>query len=423
MLQSFDRMHLDLSTRPKYEYLNVHQYDKNSRLLYIQVTDDGKPVTLSPIAKAMIKCRKADGKQILNDCQINDNIITVELTEQMLVADGPAECEVVLYEGWMDDNGKVMGSAIASQHFKLNVEKSVHDSSQIESLPEYTTLTNALVKSEVLFTLAEHTEDMVNQATEVFEQLDEKVTVFITETETIIADGHAIIDRCTTAAEATEATNEAVQTAEALRITAETGRVTAENQRVESENARAAEEEARALAETSRVDAETSRVAAEVSRVQAEADRVKAEKAREAAEAARELSEEARKTTESLRVSAEIYRAQEEITRSENEALRQEQEAKRQTDTAAAVEAANTAADNADQAAERANTAAKVAEDMVDGFGFIPLTQKGEPEGVATLDDTGKVPKDQLPKTGTGIYLSPTVPEGMELNEHWYEVI
>ena len=41
-----------------------------------------------------------------------------------------------------------------------------------------------------------------------------------------------------------------------------------------------------------------------------------------------------------------------------------------------------------------ANVTAEIDQSLV----FIPLAQKGEPGGVATLDDGGKVPEEQLPE-------------------------
>lgn len=39
------------------------------------------------------------------------------------------------------------------------------------------------------------------------------------------------------------------------------------------------------------------------------------------------------------------------------------------------------------------------------GTGYIPVAEKGIPDGVATLDSNGKVPSDQLPEILTGDYI------------------
>lgn len=58
---------------------------------------------------------------------------------------------------------------------------------------------------------------------------------------------------------------------------------------------------------------------------------------------------------------------------------------------------AEIAAVNANTAADRANQAAQDAEDAVAGIGVVMESSKGQPGGVASLDETGKVHESQLP--------------------------
>lgn len=97
-----------------------------------------------------------------------------------------------------------------------------------------------------------------------------------------------------TAASDAEATNTAVQAAEALRVSAEQGRVSTEQSRVNAETARESAETARESAETARASAESARASAETARASAESERVTAESGRVAAESARESAESAR---------------------------------------------------------------------------------------------------------------------------------
>ena len=57
----------------------------------------------------------------------------------------------------------------------------------------------------------------------------------------------------------------------------------------------------------------------------------------------------------------------------------------------------NTAIEEANEATERAIEAAKNCEDIVAGTGFISINEKGNPNGVATLDEDGKISSTQLP--------------------------
>ena len=64
---------------------------------------------------------------------------------------------------------------------------------------------------------------------------------------------------------------------------------------------------------------------------------------------------------------------------------------------------ANTATENcksatglANEATMRANTAAEACESVIDGSGIVLKSEKGVPNGVASLDENGKVPNSQL---------------------------
>lgn len=76
--------------------------------------------------------------------------------------------------------------------------------------------------------------------------------------------------------------------------------------------------------------------------------------------------------------------------RIEAENLRQENETARQTNTTNAI-------NDAETATERANNAAQNCEDIVDGTGLVKSSEKGQANGVAELDETGVIPKEQLP--------------------------
>lgn len=170
---------------------------------------------------------------------------------------------------------------------------------------------------------------------------------------------------------------------EAARKTAETARSGAEAERVEAENTRVSQEAARVKAETARGSAETKRADAEKLRVSQEASR-------KTAESGRVEAENTRTSQESARVEEEKKRASSEEKRRVAETDRVNAEEKRQTDTAAAIDNCNTATD-------RANKAAQDAEDVVAGKGFIASSEKGAAGGVATLDESGKIPQEEIP--------------------------
>lgn len=254
-----------------------------------------------------------------------------------------------------------------------------------------------------------------------------------------------------------QANETARQTAEQGRVQAENGRASAETARAQAENARVSAEQGRASAETARVQAEQGRASAETGRVSAEQGRVSAESGRVTAEQQRAAAEDDREDAEDARELAEQQRADETAgivaqataqaeaaedsatlarswavggtgTRSGEDtdnaeyyagqagtaaaaALQDAQNAENSagaaSDSADAAAASALAAsqdagsaldskDAAESAADRAEQAAADAE-AIAGGDFIPSSQKGVANGVATLDSNGKLVMAQLP--------------------------
>lgn len=259
--------------------------------------------------------------------------------------------------------------------------------------------------------------------------------------------------------------------AEKGRVSAETGRVSAESSRASAESARGTAEDARvqaekgrASAESGRVTAENGRVSAESARATAEQQRAKAEDAREDAEDARELAEQQRADETAgivAQATAQAGEAADSATLSQSwarggtgtrsgedtnnakyfseqaqasatgastsagaaagsastaqSAASQAQTARGQAQTArdaaqSAASQAQGAKTDAEDAAQRAEQAAEDAE-AIAGGDFIPNSQKGAANGVATLGSDGKVPEGQLPEmdyTASSISFTPT---------------
>ena len=102
---------------------------------------------------ARIYFRKPSGAEIYNDCEVEGNVIKVDVTTQMTVEAGkiPAQFQI------MPDPGKP--DHVKPFVFWLNVQKSLSMNSQIESTDEFTVLDNLIAE-------ARNTIDMVEAATE-----------------------------------------------------------------------------------------------------------------------------------------------------------------------------------------------------------------------------------------------------------------
>lgn len=185
------------------------------------------------------------------------------------------------------------------------------------------------------------------------------------------------------------------KSSEILRKSEEEVRIQSESIRVQNEELRELAEEERIANEELRKTAENERIDAETVRAEAEASRIEEETIRKESESDRVIAEGERISNENLRIDAETEREDAEV-------IRRSQEEARQTNTTIAIQ-------NANEATDRANLAAEACEGIVDKTGVVLSTEKGLAGGVATLNEEGKVPLEQLPDDIGG----DTVPEGV----------
>lgn len=136
-------------------------------ILEVTINDKGGVLELPLGTSAKVRMRKPDGKQVLNDCTVNGNTVNVEVTEQMQTTPGDGECEVILLYGQ---------GTLTSATFPITIERNVHDDSQLESLPEYNTLINALVRIEDAVPKAEQAYVVAMEAQEIVDNIQNEFT-------------------------------------------------------------------------------------------------------------------------------------------------------------------------------------------------------------------------------------------------------
>ena len=152
-LQTTTNINVDFYDK-KYIMINAKQYDDCSRWITITCYDNGKLFNLSSSKHtAYIRYRKADYNGVLNSCRINTKgEVLVELTEQMLSADGICYVDLIIVNKGSAiiniDTGELVtidGSPIIStMAFCVNVYEAAFDSSVVESSDEYIALSDAL---------------------------------------------------------------------------------------------------------------------------------------------------------------------------------------------------------------------------------------------------------------------------------------
>lgn len=225
--------------------IDTKEYDKNSRYITVSLTYKGEEYKISGNSvKARIKWLKPDKKAVFNDCSINsDNTITIDLTEQMLIASGVAKATLSLYDINTDQ-------VLSTTSFNAIVEASAISDDTILSSDEYNSLHNE------------------------FKRLNNKVE----ELDKTVTEHENIREKNEDSRKSNEIKRE---TNESERINSENTRIDNENKRIDSEDERVKNENTRIANENTRQQNEAIRETQEDKR---ESDvAIAVEKANEAA--------------------------------------------------------------------------------------------------------------------------------------------
>ena len=142
----------------KYVLINAKQYDDSSRWIALTCYNQGDAFPLSSSKhSAYVRYRKADGYAVLNSCKINyKGEVLVELTEQMLAADGICYVDlVVINKGHAMvnvDTGEIIAidntPILSTMAFRIDVHEAAVDNSEFESSYEYNALNDLMQKAE-----------------------------------------------------------------------------------------------------------------------------------------------------------------------------------------------------------------------------------------------------------------------------------
>lgn len=153
-LQSIIKVNIDFFNK-NHVIINAKQYDKQSRYVLFSCYNKNEFVRIDKAAyTAFVRYKKADDYGVFNLCTITDDgCILVELTEQMLAADGLCCADLIIAKGrslTFDPNtGSIIGSAtipniLSTMTFYIDVSETPIENSEIESSYDYSGFNKAL---------------------------------------------------------------------------------------------------------------------------------------------------------------------------------------------------------------------------------------------------------------------------------------
>ena len=119
------------------------QADNATRYVHVTVLNNDHPVDLSNLYP-VIRGTKSDGTAIFNQCSIEDGVIVVELTSQILASPGICQCEIALYQILPNPGEETSNGVITAFPFNIIVVPVSFNASSIVSSDEFTVLEEAM---------------------------------------------------------------------------------------------------------------------------------------------------------------------------------------------------------------------------------------------------------------------------------------
>lgn len=148
------RIKIDLYSPTTYEVVKTQQGDNNSRIIEFEIYDKGEPYIISDTVSFTVEGTRGDGSSfIIDDYVVNDNIVSVVLTYDILRYPGNIVAKLVMYE---------RESILSTTTFKICCEKYVVDKDNV--IKENQNLIDYLVNriKDLQYNLSLHKSDKEN---------------------------------------------------------------------------------------------------------------------------------------------------------------------------------------------------------------------------------------------------------------------
>lgn len=183
---------------PEVKRTVIKQNSDKTHQLQISLYDNDNLLAIDHDWEIVISIRKPDNKFIVDSKNISvvDNVITVDVTKQMLTTPGTQKCELAIYrhnsdspsaipyEGNSDSDSDV--PCYFSNTFFIYVEPNINYGSQLESTNEYDSLVDTLDQIKKIEEDAENTKDHIHDVSDEVDTLKVNLEGTYGELENVI---------------------------------------------------------------------------------------------------------------------------------------------------------------------------------------------------------------------------------------------
>ena len=318
MAHSQKILRLDISAEQSFIYLKCKQYDSQSRIYQLIITDNNIPIPLQGTEYVTAGMRKPDNTYADTVCQWKDTQLYLTITDNMLSVAGDGILEIRIYE-------KNTGEILSTMLIHVNIQRSTLPYDKMISSHEFHVLNNLILS--VL-----HAADISKETEALLEKIKNDIAIYETEYTELSTEARELIANLTTFI--TQAETEEAQ------------RILNEFQRIANENARTEAEQTRETKITNALQTITNIT-------------------NNAVEATNSAASQANQTNTNI-INAEAIRIANESQRIENETIRKAQEANREKSTSDSLAHIHTAITNTISAIDRANEIAADLEEKRD---------------------------------------------------------
>lgn len=179
-MASFEKiLKLDVAHEQSYIYLKCKQYDHNSRIYKLILTNKHIPIPLAGTELVTVHITRADGTYIDDVCTWENENLYLTMTDAMLAVAGDASMEVKIFDGTKE--------ILTTMTNHIKVEKSMLPYDRMVSSNEFNVL-NHLIQSVL------HAADYVIELEDLLQNVNNRLQAFEQEFSQLSNEGRSLIE-------------------------------------------------------------------------------------------------------------------------------------------------------------------------------------------------------------------------------------